>query len=78
MKRRAVAKARGNADGVFHFAGGAVEFEGPVLLEYRPHLIDVHKVAAVAGEGVDREIGDGNRRAEYLGTTVNRQEGALQ
>ena len=78
VKRRAVAKTCRHADGVFHFAGGAVELKGPVLLEHLPHLKDVHKIAAVIGKGMDREVGNGDRRAEHFGTTVDRQEGAHQ
>jgi len=78
MKRRAVAKTCRHADGVFHFAGGTVEFKGPVVFEHRPHLIDVHKIAAVIGKGMDCKVGDSDWRAEHFGTAVNRQEGSHQ
>jgi hypothetical protein len=74
MKRRTISKSRRHADGIFHFAGGAVELKGPVLFEHRPHLIDAHKIAAVIGKGMDREVGDGDGCAEDFGTAVNRQE----
>lgn len=78
MQGRSVAKAGGDANRVFGFRGGPVEFELPVPLQYVPYLIDIHEIAEVLWEGMDREIGDGDRGTEPFRLAVDRKERAHQ
>ena len=69
-----VAEPGCHSDGIFRLAGIMIEFEGPVALQHLPNLVDGDSVTIVVWEGKEREVGDGNRRAEHFGTAVDRKK----
>ena len=78
MQSRSIPEACGYPNGIFGFRGGTVEFKLPISLQYVPYLIDIHEIAEVLRERMDREIGDGDRGIEPFRLAVDRKERAHQ